>query len=174
MIQHRQLWRLWNHISVKIYLPLLLIWRQSPITPQISYLVISSTMHSFTSKVLRSFNTESSHLNLGFPFFLLPSGWEKFYLPASSILAVCRNHFTLAVLITFTVPGCLYKLRTSSLYFILHTPMPQLGPWIFLKISLSDILSFPSSVFVTVQLSHPYSTIRLISVLCIFTFCIFP
>ena len=29
--------------------------------------------HVFTSKVLRYFNTESSHFNLGLPFFLLPS-----------------------------------------------------------------------------------------------------
>jgi hypothetical protein len=33
--------------------------------------------HTVTVNILRSFNTESGHLSLGLPFFLLPSGWEK-------------------------------------------------------------------------------------------------
>jgi hypothetical protein len=62
------------------------------------YPVPSSTMHSLP-RFLTSCSTESSHLNPGLPFFLLPSVWVKFiYLEGtwSSILVVCRNHFNLA------------------------------------------------------------------------------
>ena len=51
--------------------------------------------HAFTSKILRSSNTESSHLSLGFPFFLLPSGWEKVIFMQGTLLSfltVCPNH----------------------------------------------------------------------------------
>ena len=53
--------------------------------------------HAFTSSVLRSFNTESSHLNPGLPLFLLPSGLEKVTFlqgTLSYILANCPNRKT--------------------------------------------------------------------------------
>ena len=87
--------------------------------------------HVFTSKVLRYFNTESSHLNLGLSFFLLPSGWEKVIFMKGtlpSILTMCPNHFNVAILIIFTMLGCLYKLYNSSLCFILHTSLTQIWP----------------------------------------------
>ena len=74
-----------------------------------------------------------SHLDIGLPFFLLPSGWEKVIFmqgTLSSILAMCPNHFSLAILIIFTMLGSLYKLyrSSSSSSFILHTPLKQVGP----------------------------------------------
>jgi len=87
--------------------------------------------HEFASRVLRSFNTESSHLNLGLPFFLLPSGWEKIIFMQGtllSILALCPNHWRLAIVIIFTMLGSFHKLYSSLLYFILHTPLTRLGP----------------------------------------------
>jgi hypothetical protein len=46
----------------------------------------------------------------------------------SSILAMCHNHSSQISLIIFTMFGSLYKLYSSSLHFILHTPLTQLGP----------------------------------------------
>jgi hypothetical protein len=46
----------------------------------------------------------------------------------SSILATCPDHFNLDIFIIFTVLGSLYILYNSSWYFILHTPLTQLGP----------------------------------------------
>ena len=87
--------------------------------------------HAVTSKVVTSFNTESSHLNLGLPLFLLHPGWENFIFlqgALSSILAICPNHFNLFILIIFIMLGSLCKLYSSSLDFILHTPLTQTGP----------------------------------------------
>jgi hypothetical protein len=61
----------------------------------------------------------------------MPSGWEKVIFlqgALSSIIAICPNHFNLAILIIFTMLGSLYILYNSSLYHILHTPLTQLGP----------------------------------------------
>jgi hypothetical protein len=45
----------------------------------------------------------------------------------SSILAMCPSHFILAIII-FTMLCYLYMSYNSSLYFILYTPLTQLGP----------------------------------------------
>ena len=72
-----------------LLLLLLLLWRYSPFCALASFtnslhrsLSRASFHHAFTSEVLLSFNTESSHLNPVIPFFLLPSGWKKVMLGA--------------------------------------------------------------------------------------------
>jgi hypothetical protein len=72
--------------------PLVCLGLLDNFTPQIS---ISCFLPSrFHFRVLRSFNTESSHLNSSLPFFLLPSGLEKVTFlqgTLSYILANCPN-----------------------------------------------------------------------------------
>ena len=58
----------------------------------------------------------------------------------SSILAVCHNRFNLSIWSIFTVLVSWYKLYSSTLYFILHTPLTQLGQKIFLNLFLSNML----------------------------------
>jgi hypothetical protein len=41
----------------------------------------------------------------------------------SPILAICPNHFNLAVLIIVIMLGFLCKVYSSSFFFILHTPL---------------------------------------------------
>lgn len=123
-------------------------------TPQISMPCFFH--HVFNSSALRSFNTESSQLNLGLTFFLLTSGWEQdifMQSTLSSILATFPNLFNLPILITFTMLGSVYKLYSSSLYLILHIALTQISPQIFFKIVLSNILNSPSSVLVTATLN---------------------
>jgi hypothetical protein len=45
-----------------------------------------------------------------------------------SILAICPNHFILAVFIIFILFGFLYYVYSSSLFFILHTQLTQSRP----------------------------------------------
>jgi hypothetical protein len=95
----------WSHISspaIRLHgVALLLVWRYSLLCAlaslmsllhrSLSYAVLN---HAVTVSILRSFNTECSHLSLGLPFFLLPSGWEKVIFlqgALSSILAVCPS-----------------------------------------------------------------------------------
>ena len=80
--------------------------------------------HVFASRVLRSLNADSNLLNLDLPIFLLISSWEKVICMQGTLsytLAMCPNHFNLPILIIFTIFGCVYKLYSNSLYFILHT-----------------------------------------------------
>jgi hypothetical protein len=107
-----------------------------------------SSLPSSLSLSLFFFNTKSSHFNLSLPFFLLTSGWESFIFmhgTLSYILDICHNRFNPIVLIIFIMLNSFYKLFSTSLFFVLHTPLTQIGPQIFIKISLSDMLNFPSS-----------------------------
>jgi hypothetical protein len=76
----------------------------------------------------------------------------------STILCVCPSHCNAAVSIIFIMLASLYTLHISSLYFILHILLKQLGSYIFLEVVLLNILSFSSSAYVQVHLSHPLST----------------
>ena len=59
----------------------------------------------------------------------------KALLP-SSILATCHAHLNILDLITLTILGERYKLRSSSLWSLLHSPFSSQGP----KYSPQDLL----------------------------------
>jgi len=73
---------------------------------------------------------------------------------------------------TRTILGDEYKLFSSSLCNLLHSPvtLSLLGPNILLNTMFSNTLTFLSSSNVSDQVSHPYKTIGKIIVLYILIF----
>ena len=111
----------------------------------------------------RSILILSSHLCLGLPSGLIPSGFstKTLYTPLFSHIHATRPaHLILLDLITWTILGGEYRSPSSSLCSFLHSFVTSslLGPNILLYTLFSNTLSLCFSLNVSDQVSHPYKT----------------
>ena len=109
----------------------------------------------------RSILMLSSHLRLGLPSGLFPSGVppKTLYTPFLSLLrATCQAHLIHRDLISRIISVEQYKSWSSSLHSFLHSPVTSslLGPNILLSTLFSNILSLRSSHNVSDQVSWWY------------------
>ena len=112
---------------------------------------------------LRSILMSSSHLRLGLPSSLFPSGFptKTLYMPLLSPIRATRPaHLILLDITTRTKLGEEYRSFSSSLCSFLHSSVTSsvLGPNILLSILFSNTFSLHSSLNVSYEVSHPYNT----------------
>jgi len=172
-----------NRFSASQEIPRIL-WNPKFITPFTSARQLSlswaRSIQSITSHPThwRSILILSFHLRLGFPSSLFPSGVPTKTLCTpllSPICATCLTHFILFGIITRTVLGEHYKSLSSSLCSFLHSPVTSslLDPNILLNTLFSNTISLCSSLNVSDQVSHPYTTAGKITVRYILIFKLF-
>ena len=111
----------------------------------------------------RSILIISTHLRLGLPSGIFPSGFptKALYTPFSSpIRATCPAHLIFLDFITRAILGEEYKSFSSSLCSLLQSPVTSslVGPNILLNTMFSNTRRFLSSRNVNDQVSHPYKT----------------
>jgi len=117
----------------------------------------------------------SSHLRLGLPIGLFPSGFHTRTLCTpllSPIRATYPTHHILLVFTTRTIFGMEYTSLSSSLCNLLHSPVTSslLGPNTLPNTLFSNTLNLRSSLNVSDQVSHPHRTTGNIIVLYILIF----
>ena len=118
----------------------------------------------------RSILILSSHLCLGLPCHLFPSGFATktlYTLLLSPIPAACLIHLILLNLITQIIFVGEYRSFSSTLYSFLHYPVTSslLGPYIFFNTLFWNTLSLHFSLTVSDQVSNPYKTTAKIMVI---------
>ena len=157
--------RVLNRISAGQEIPRILwnpkfhyrIHKCSPPVPVLSQL---DRVHTPTSNFLKILIL-SSHLRLGLPSGLFPSGFPiktQYTSFLSPIRATCPAHLILLDFITRTIMGQEYRSLSFSLCSFLHSSvtLSLLGPNILLNTPLSNTLSLRSSLNVSDYVSHPH------------------
>ena len=117
---------------------------------------------SWRSTIILSF-----HLRLGLPRGLFPSGFPTKTLCTHllfTIRASCHTHLVLLDLITRIIMDEEYRSLSSLIMLFLHSPdtFPLLSSNILLSSLYSNTLSLRPSLNVSDQVSHPYTTGKVI------------